>query len=133
MRGARGDVYTPPRLVRMTAHLDPRTGTMNTRLASTSLAAALAVVSGCGAPSTDKKIALQIEPALEGREWTGPERLLAVRKMWQLWKFDPVFEALIRHPERARAVQEALEAATGRGADPVRLAAWLGRGEQTRS
>ncbi|MEW2625414.1 HEXXH motif domain-containing protein [Streptomyces sp. NPDC048106] len=33
---------------------------------------------------------------------------------------------LLHHPERARAVQDALEATTGRRADPVRLAAWLG-------
>ncbi|MGW7071133.1 HEXXH motif domain-containing protein [Streptomyces sp. NPDC054855] len=37
---------------------------------------------------------------------------------------------LLRHrPERARAVQSALEHATGRAADPVELAGWLGRGE----
>ncbi|WP_367044762.1 HEXXH motif domain-containing protein [Streptomyces sp. Je 1-332] len=37
---------------------------------------------------------------------------------------------LLRHrPERARAVQSALEHATGQRADPVELAAWLGRGE----
>jgi phytanoyl-CoA hydroxylase len=41
---------------------------------------------------------LQIEPSLAGQEPTGRERLNAVRKLWQLWKFDPVFEALIRHP-----------------------------------
>ncbi|MFG2649069.1 HEXXH motif domain-containing protein [Streptomyces sp. NPDC048436] len=35
---------------------------------------------------------------------------------------------LCRYPERARAVQDALREATGRGADPVRLAEWLGRG-----
>jgi phytanoyl-CoA hydroxylase len=40
----------------------------------------------------------QIEPTLVGKEITGRERLNAVRKLWQLWKFDPVFEALIRHP-----------------------------------
>ncbi|MFI9611251.1 HEXXH motif domain-containing protein [Streptomyces sp. NPDC052023] len=44
---------------------------------------------------------------------------------------DPSHEAaatLLRgFPERARAVQDALVAATGRGADPVRLAAWLGQ------
>ncbi|MBG0853749.1 HEXXH motif domain-containing protein [Streptomyces spinoverrucosus] len=34
---------------------------------------------------------------------------------------------LLRHPERARAVQDALAATTGRAADPVRLAAWLGQ------
>lgn len=35
---------------------------------------------------------------------------------------------LLRHrPERARAVQSALEVATGQSADPVELAAWLGR------
>src|SRR6266852_1066217 len=52
---------------------------------------------------------LQIEPALDGREWSGAERLQAVRKMWQLWKFDPVFEALIRHP----AVLDVIEALVG--------------------
>ncbi|MEV2249881.1 HEXXH motif domain-containing protein [Streptomyces sp. NPDC050147] len=37
---------------------------------------------------------------------------------------------LLRHrPERACAVQSALERATGQGADPVELAAWLGRDE----
>lgn len=35
---------------------------------------------------------------------------------------------LRNHPERACAVQGALENATGQGADPVRLAAWLARG-----
>ncbi|MGV9250124.1 HEXXH motif domain-containing protein [Streptomyces sp. NPDC003697] len=35
---------------------------------------------------------------------------------------------LLWHPERARAVQDALEAATGTRADPVRLSDWLGRG-----
>lgn len=35
-------------------------------------------------------------------------------------------DLLLRHPERARAVQDVLTAATGRGADPLRLAAWLG-------
>ncbi|MER6331189.1 HEXXH motif domain-containing protein [Streptomyces sp. NPDC001034] len=35
-------------------------------------------------------------------------------------------QLLRHHPERARAVQDALEVTTGRGADPVRLAAWLG-------
>ncbi|MEV6753723.1 HEXXH motif domain-containing protein [Streptomyces sp. NPDC051214] len=35
---------------------------------------------------------------------------------------------LRHHPERARAVQSALEHATGRGADPVELATWLGLG-----
>ncbi|GGS86434.1 HEXXH motif domain-containing protein [Streptomyces chromofuscus] len=34
---------------------------------------------------------------------------------------------LLRHPERARAVQDALVATTGRTADPVRLAGWLGQ------
>ncbi|MGM9469252.1 HEXXH motif domain-containing protein [Streptomyces murinus] len=53
--------------------------------------------------------------------WPGLGRALAA---------DPVHRAaadlLRRHPERARAVQDALEAKTGRRADPVRLAAWLG-------
>ncbi|MEU9782262.1 HEXXH motif domain-containing protein [Streptomyces phaeochromogenes] len=35
---------------------------------------------------------------------------------------------LLRFPERARAVHEAVEAATDRAPDPVRLAEWLGRG-----
>ncbi|WP_435212433.1 HEXXH motif domain-containing protein [Streptomyces sp. bgisy034] len=34
---------------------------------------------------------------------------------------------LTRYPERARAVQRALVASSGRPGDPVRLAAWLGR------
>lgn len=34
---------------------------------------------------------------------------------------------LLRHPERARAVQDALLATTGRAADPVELAEWLGQ------
>ncbi|MDO0913074.1 HEXXH motif domain-containing protein [Streptomyces sp. DT2A-34] len=34
---------------------------------------------------------------------------------------------LLGFPERARAVQDALETATGRGADPVGLASWLAR------
>ncbi|WP_171117269.1 MULTISPECIES: HEXXH motif domain-containing protein [Streptomyces] len=42
---------------------------------------------------------------------------------------DPSHEAaarlLLGFPERARSVQDALIATTGRGADPVRLAAWL--------
>src|SRR5947207_14835215 len=54
---------------------------------------------------------LQIEPALEGRELAGAERLQAVRKMWQLWKFDPVFEALIHHP----AILGVVEALLGHG------------------
>nr|WP_272926744.1 HEXXH motif domain-containing protein [Streptomyces sp. SID4946] len=53
--------------------------------------------------------------------WAGLGRALAA---------DPAHRAaaelLRRHPERARAVQDALEAMTGRRADPVRLAAWLG-------
>ncbi|MGP4048365.1 HEXXH motif domain-containing protein [Streptomyces sp. 2A115] len=40
----------------------------------------------------------------------------------------PAARLLLRFPERARAVQDALEAMTGRGADPVRLAAWLAEG-----
>ncbi|MFC4467717.1 HEXXH motif domain-containing protein [Streptomyces xiangluensis] len=35
---------------------------------------------------------------------------------------------LLRFPERARAVHEAVEAAQGRAPDPVRLAEWLGQG-----
>ncbi|WP_046420871.1 HEXXH motif domain-containing protein [Streptomyces malaysiense] len=35
-------------------------------------------------------------------------------------------DLLLQHPERARAVQDAIAVATGRRADPVRLAAWLG-------
>ncbi|MER5220775.1 HEXXH motif domain-containing protein [Streptomyces flaveus] len=38
---------------------------------------------------------------------------------------------LLRFPERARAVHEAVEAVTGQAPDPVRLAAWLGQGEAT--
>jgi len=38
----------------------------------------------------------------------------------------PAAQLLLQHPERARAVQDALESATGRRADPVRLASWLG-------
>jgi hypothetical protein len=34
---------------------------------------------------------------------------------------------LLGFPERARAVQDALESATGRGADPIGLATWLAR------
>ncbi|MFH8337171.1 HEXXH motif domain-containing protein [Streptomyces sp. AM6-12] len=53
--------------------------------------------------------------------WPGLGRALAA---------DPGHRAaaalLGHHPERARAVQDALEARTGRRADPVRLAAWLG-------
>ena len=45
----------------------------------------------------------------EGQAWTGAERLHAVRKMWQLWKFDPVFEALIHHP----AILDVVEALLG--------------------
>ncbi|MFE1910863.1 HEXXH motif domain-containing protein [Streptomyces anandii] len=56
--------------------------------------------------------------------WAGLGRALAD---------DPAHEAatrlLLHFPERARAVQEALETATGRTADPLRLAAWLGRPE----
>ncbi|MEU5998694.1 HEXXH motif domain-containing protein [Streptomyces sp. NPDC047197] len=41
---------------------------------------------------------------------------------------------LLRHfPERACAVQSALEHVTGQGADPVELARWLGRGEAQES
>jgi phytanoyl-CoA hydroxylase len=58
-------------------------------------------------PEFDRYV--QIEPALEGRELAGAERLQAVRKMWQLWKFDPVFEALIRHP----AILDVVEALLG--------------------
>ncbi|TXJ77905.1 HEXXH motif domain-containing protein [Streptomyces lavendulae] len=53
--------------------------------------------------------------------WPGLGRALAA---------DPGHRAaadlLRHHPERARAVQDALRATTGRRADPVRLAAWLG-------
>ncbi|MEU3027056.1 HEXXH motif domain-containing protein [Streptomyces incarnatus] len=52
--------------------------------------------------------------------WAGLGRALAA---------DPAHRAaaglLRHHPERARAVQDALAARTGRRADPVRLAAWL--------
>jgi phytanoyl-CoA hydroxylase len=51
---------------------------------------------------------IQIEPALAGRELEGRERLGAVRKLWQLWKFDPVFEALIRHPAILDVVESLL-------------------------
>ncbi|MFI6404810.1 aKG-HExxH-type peptide beta-hydroxylase [Streptomyces sp. NPDC050548] len=44
----------------------------------------------------------------------------------------PAARLLLRFPERARAVQDALEVMTGRGADPVRLAAWLADGDRTR-
>ncbi len=40
----------------------------------------------------------QLEPALAEKDPRGRERLAAMRKLWQLWKFDPVFEALIHHP-----------------------------------
>ncbi|MFJ8535712.1 HEXXH motif domain-containing protein [Streptomyces sp. NPDC093591] len=54
--------------------------------------------------------------------WAGLGRALAD---------DPAHEAasrlLLGFPERARAVQDALETATGRGADPVTLATWLAR------
>jgi HEXXH motif-containing protein len=42
----------------------------------------------------------------------------------------PAAGLLLAFPERARAVQDALEAATGRGADPVELATWLAGREQ---
>ncbi|MFE0256056.1 HEXXH motif domain-containing protein [Streptomyces sp. NPDC059010] len=55
--------------------------------------------------------------------WAGLGRALAG---------DPAHESasrlLLTFPERARAVRDALEATTGRGTDPVRLAAWLGAG-----
>ncbi|MFF8942995.1 HEXXH motif domain-containing protein [Streptomyces sp. NPDC014864] len=55
--------------------------------------------------------------------WAGLGRALAD---------DPAHRAasrlLLRHPERARALQDALEASTGRRADPVHLAAWLASG-----
>lgn len=63
---------------------------------------------------------------LSGREapvsaWSGLGRALA---------FDPAQQAasdlLLHYPERARSVQDAMERTTGRRADPVRLAAWLG-------
>lgn len=41
---------------------------------------------------------------------------------------DAAARLLLRYPERARAVQDALRAGTGHGANPVRLAAWLARG-----
>src|SRR5262245_37041956 len=41
---------------------------------------------------------VQIEPSLEGRELAGKERLRAVRKMWSLAQFDPLFESLVYHP-----------------------------------
>ncbi|MDH6214844.1 HEXXH motif domain-containing protein [Streptomyces pseudovenezuelae] len=44
----------------------------------------------------------------------------------------PAARLLLRFPERARAVQDAVQAMTGRGADPVRLAAWLAEGDRTR-
>ncbi|MFJ3645839.1 HEXXH motif domain-containing protein [Streptomyces murinus] len=53
--------------------------------------------------------------------WSGLGRALAS---------DPAQQAasglLLHYPERARAVQDAIAGTTGRRADPVRLAAWLG-------
>ncbi|MFF3365495.1 HEXXH motif domain-containing protein [Streptomyces misionensis] len=53
--------------------------------------------------------------------WAGLGRALA---------HDPAHQAaarlLLRHPERARAVHDALRSPTGHRADPVRLASWLG-------
>jgi phytanoyl-CoA hydroxylase len=51
---------------------------------------------------------VQIEPALAGQEFTGREKLAAVRKMWQLWKFDPVFRELIYHPAIVGVVESLL-------------------------
>jgi phytanoyl-CoA hydroxylase len=51
---------------------------------------------------------VMIEPALVGKELTRRERLQAVRKLWQLWKFDPVFEALVHHPAIVGVVQSLL-------------------------
>ncbi|MGP3984792.1 HEXXH motif domain-containing protein [Streptomyces sp. KR80] len=53
--------------------------------------------------------------------WVGLGRALAGDRAYAT-----ASRLLLRFPERARAVQDALMAATGRGADPVRLAAWLG-------
>ncbi|TPQ22991.1 HEXXH motif domain-containing protein [Streptomyces sporangiiformans] len=57
--------------------------------------------------------------------WVGLGRALAgegqVRKA--------ASRVLLRFPERARAVHEAVEAATDRAPDPVRLAEWLGQGQ----
>ncbi|MET9129862.1 HEXXH motif domain-containing protein [Streptomyces antibioticus] len=53
--------------------------------------------------------------------WAGLGRSLAMTDT------DPEAARLLcRHPERARAVYEALGRATGRAPDPVRLAGWLG-------
>ncbi|MFF1709025.1 HEXXH motif domain-containing protein [Streptomyces sp. NPDC058268] len=56
--------------------------------------------------------------------WVGLGRALAAGQ-------DAAARLLCRYPERARAVQDALRAGTGHGADPARLAEWLGRGGTT--
>ncbi|MFR9787759.1 HEXXH motif domain-containing protein [Streptomyces sp. MB22_4] len=53
--------------------------------------------------------------------WPGLGRSLAAEPAQQA-----AAGLLLHHPERARAVQDAIAAMTGRRADPVRLAAWLG-------
>ncbi|MEU6761197.1 HEXXH motif domain-containing protein [Streptomyces sp. NPDC046853] len=56
--------------------------------------------------------------------WAGLGRALAGSR-----KHRDASRLLCHFPERARAVQSALEHDTGRRADPVELASWLGRGE----
>lgn len=42
---------------------------------------------------------LQIEPTLEGKAGEGIDPVLRVRKLWELTRYDPVFQAYGRHPK----------------------------------